>query len=299
MNTDPVHLGIDLGGTGIKAAAFSADGRVLARLEAPTRDGETVDGEPAFLHEVRRLVRELGPASTLGLAVPGLPARDRRSIDFMPGRLRGLEGLDWQHALNFPSPVPVLNDAQAALLGEAWLGAAAGRENVILLTLGTGVGGAVICDGRLLRGHLGRAGHLGHMTVDRHGPPGITGTPGSIEWAIGNATLPERSGGRFTMTRDLSTAAQSGDAEAQEIWDASLHALAAHCAGLICAFDPEVIVIGGGLSELDDFLFSPLAAHLEEMEWKPRGHSVRLVKASLGAWAGACGAARAGMTGGG
>jgi glucokinase len=162
---------------------------------------------------------------------------------------------------------------------------------VILLTLGTGVGGAIICDGRLLRGHLGRAGHLGHMTVDHHGPPTIAGTPGGIEVAIGNATVSERTGGRFTMTRDLADAAQQGDAAAQAVWDESVHALAAHLAGLICALDPEIIVIGGGIAELDDFLFVPLRAALADMEWRPHGQGVEIRKAALGNWAGAYGAA--------
>ena len=288
--------GIDLGGTEIKAAAFSPDGRRLATCLAPTRDGETEDGGPAFAAEARRamatLIGSFGSApGAVRVAAPGLAARDESSIAFMPGRLCGLCGLSWQKALGFPHPVPVLNDAHAALLGEIWQGAARDRRDVVMLTLGTGVGGAIVSGGQLLRGHIGRAGHLGHLTVDRHGPPTITGTPGGIEWAIGNATLPQRSAGRFSMTRDLAAAAQAGDAEAEKIWLESVHALAVHLAGLICALDPELIVLGGGLSELDDFLFSPLQRYLDTMEWRPNGHQVRIVKATLGSWAGAYGAA--------
>jgi len=92
----------------------------------------------------------------------------------MPGRLKGLEGLKWQNALKSSRPVPVLNDAQAALMGEVWMGAARGATNVFLLTLGTGVGGAAMVDGRVLRGHLGRAGHLGHVSLDPNAPPAMT-----------------------------------------------------------------------------------------------------------------------------
>ena len=290
-------LGIDLGGTGIKCGAFSLTGQLLASRLAPTRDGDVSAGEPAFLDEIRAamlsLTQDFGgvPPQRAGVAAPGLAARDGTHVAFMPGRLRGLENLHWQQALSFREPVPVLNDAHAALLGEVWQGAARGRRDVILLTLGTGVGGAIICDGRLLRGHLGRAGHLGHMTVDHHGPPTIAGTPGGIEVAIGNATVSERTGGRFTMTRDLAEAAQQGDAAAQAVWDESVHALAAHLAGLICALDPEIIVIGGGIAELDDFLFVPLRAALAGMEWRPHGQGVEIHKAALGNWAGAYGAA--------
>src|SRR5207249_12254403 len=129
------------------------------------------------------------PSAGIGVSAPGLAARDERSIAVMPGRLSGLEGLDWTRFLDSPKPVPVLNDAHAALMGEAWLGAARGFRNVILLTLGTGVGGAAMVDGRLLRGHLGRAGHLGHVCLDPAGPPDCAGTPGSLEVAIGNGTL--------------------------------------------------------------------------------------------------------------
>jgi glucokinase len=289
-------LGIDLGGTEIKAGAFSPDGTLLASRLAPTRDSQSENGRPAFVAEVARvldnLTRELGTApDRIGVAAPGLASRDGTHIAFMPGRLPGLENLRWQHALSQPYPVPVLNDAHAALLGELWQGAARDRRDVVLLTLGTGVGGAIVSDGRLLRGHLGRAGHLGHLTVDHHGPPTITGTPGGIEVAIGNATVADRTNGKFTMTRDLAAAAQAGDAFAQSVWNESVHALAAHLAGLICALDPELIVIGGGIAELDDFLFTPLHAHLDTMEWRPQGHRVEIRKAALGNWAGAHGAA--------
>lgn len=291
-------LGIDLGGTDIKCGAFSPAGQLLARRLVSTRDGETTEGgHPAFVEEVRRalpsLAKELGgmPPRRAGVAAPGLAARDGTHIAFMPGRLRGLEKLNWQQALDHPEPVPVLNDAHAALLGEVWQGAARGRRDVVLLTLGTGVGGAIVSDGRLLKGHLGRAGHLGHLTVDHHGPPTVAGTPGGIEVAIGNATVGTRTGGKFAMTRDLAAAALAGDALARAVWDESVHALAAHLAGVICALDPEIIVIGGGIAELDDFLFAPLRAHLDTMEWRPNGHRVELQRAALGNWAGAYGAA--------
>jgi len=294
-------LGIDLGGTEIKCGAFSPDGTRLASRLAPTRDGETENGQPAFLAEAIRALHALSqelesPPARIGVAAPGLATHDGTAIAFMPGRLHGLENLRWQPALAHPQPVTVLNDAHAALLGELWQGAARGRRDVVMLTLGTGVGGAIVSDGRLLRGHLGRAGHLGHLTVNHHGPPTITGTPGGLELAIGNATVADRTGGRFTMTRDLAAAARAGDSFARDVWEESVHALAAHLAGIICALDPELIVIGGGIAELDDFLFEPLHRHLDTMEWRPRGHRVEIRKAALGNWAGAHGAAWKALT---
>src|SRR5262249_49928896 len=152
-------------------------------------------------------------------------------IAFMPSRLAGLEGLSWQEWIGLDTPVPVFNDGQAALLGEGWLGGAKGASNVVLLTLGTGVGGAAMVDGALLHGHLGGAGHLVHVSLDPEGARDIVNTPGSLEDAIGEHNLAIRSGGRFFSTRQLVETFRSGSAEAAEIWLRSIRALAAAVAG--------------------------------------------------------------------
>lgn len=118
----------------------------------------------------------------------------------MPGRLHGLEGFDFTNHLQQSRPVPVCNDAHAALLGEAWVGAAKGYDSVIMLTLGTGVGGAAIVNGRMLCGRIGRAGHFGHTSLDPWGKPDICNAPGSLERAIGNCTIQERGQGRYENT---------------------------------------------------------------------------------------------------
>jgi glucokinase len=162
----------------------------------------------------------------------------------------------------------------------------------VLLTLGTGVGGAVLAEGRLLRGYLGRAGHLGHMCLDADGERDSLGIPGTLEEAIGNRTLPERSGGRFDSTEELVAAYVAGDAEAARVWLRSVFKLACAVTNIINAFDPEVFVIGGGVARAGRALFGPLAEYLEGMEWRPQGHRVPLVPAALGDAAGALGAAR-------
>lgn len=285
--------GIDIGGTHIKFAAASRDGDILTTLEDETED---IPGVPApWPATVKRLLdeseREHGEAAGVGLAAPGLAAPDGRSIAFMPGRLEGLEGLDWTQALDVSSTVHVLNDAHAALLGEVWRGAAAGSQHAILLTLGTGVGGAILYDGRLTRGAIGRAGHLGHFSLDRYGPPDITGTPGSLEDAIGECTLAARTGGRFGSTQEMVEAYREGDVFAAEVWLRSVRGLAASVASLINILDPEVVVIGGGIARAGGDLFDPLARFLDDMEWRPGGRRVRIVPAALGPYAGALGAA--------
>jgi glucokinase len=188
--------------------------------------------------------------------------------------------------------VPVLNDAHAALLGEAWIGAARGMHNIIMLTLGTGVGGAAIVDGKLLKGHIGRAGHLGHNCLDMDAPPDVTGVPGSVEFFVGNWNIQERTGGRFATTHALIEAVRAGDPGAKEIWARSIRALACSISSFVNLFDSEAAIIGGGIARAGATLFDPLEAELRPIEWQPGGHKVILLPAQLGEFAGAIGSAR-------
>jgi glucokinase len=285
-------IGLDLGGTNVKGLAVTTNGKVLAEMTVPTGD----NGDGAWMRNVERVRGGLQKLTRqepdfIGLAAPGLPSRDRRSIAFMPERLQGLENLVWQEYFDVSHPVPVLNDAQAALLGEVWRGAARGSSNVILLTLGTGVGGAAMVDGRLLSGQIGRAGHFGHLSLNPQGRADITGMPGSLEDAIGDATILKRSGNRFASTRALVSAGRRGNADAQRIWSDSVRALAAAIASLINILDPEIVIVGGGMVQAGPALFRPLRAFLDAFEWRPGGARARVVPARLGDRAGAFGAA--------
>ena len=136
-------IGIDLGGSSVKTVAATAEGRTFAQSSMNFDVETTMDWAQKVREILEQIQREQKTApSHIGLSAPGLAAKDGRSIAHMPGRLQGLEGLDWTSFLKSPHPVPVLNDAHAALLGEAWTGAARGFQNVIMLTLGTGAGGA-------------------------------------------------------------------------------------------------------------------------------------------------------------
>jgi glucokinase len=288
-------LGIDLGGTQIKAVVVSKNGDVLHREARPTCD--TGDDARTWAQAIREAAATLGADLPIGLSAPGLASGDRRSIASLPGRLRGLERLDWTTFLSRDELVPVTNDAHASLLGEAWIGAARGFRDCIMLTLGTGVGGAILTDGKLLRGRLGRAGHLGHLCLDLHGTPSIVGTPGALECMIGNYNIRERTAGRFATTHELIAAHRAGDAFASEAWLASVHALACALVSFINILDPEAAIIGGGIAQAGEALFEPLRAKLDALEWRPTGSGVRLLPAELGEWAGAIGAARAAMEG--
>jgi len=284
-------IGVDLGGTNIKIAVVSTAGEKLEYSSC-----ETADNAGSWAQTIKERITEIqaqcgAPASYMGLAAPGLAARDGLSIVNMQGRLQGLEGLVWTDFLQAPYAVRVLNDAHAALLGEVWKGAAAGFSNVVLLTLGTGVGGAVLADGRLLKGHIGRAGHLGHICLNPDGPPDIVGTPGSLENMIGNCSLPARSGGRFTSTRELVEAHLAGDSMATEIWARSLNYLALGITSIINSFDPQVIILGGGIARAGSALFDPVSLLMDRLEWRPLGQRVPIIPAALGEEAGALGAA--------
>jgi glucokinase len=272
----------------------SLDGEILRRQIAST-DEATAAWRTHIRESVTEFERDLGQAVAIGLGAPGLAARDGRSIAWMQGRMSAIQGLNWTRELALGREISVLNDAHAALLGEAWIGAAAGASNVFMLTLGTGVGGAAIVDGHLLRGAIGRAGHLGHISLNPSAPADIVGTPGSLEDLAGECTLAARSGGRFQTTRALLEAAHSGDASAQAIWDDSVRAIAAGIASLVNVLDPDTVVLGGGIANAGDSLLVPLRAHLESMEWRPLGSGVQIVTATLGEWAGAVGAARNAM----
>jgi glucokinase len=282
-------IGIDIGGTQIKMGAFSAEGKMLMQRISETGDRPTA-GAPAFAETVRRMLREAdAPEACVGVAAPGVAAKDGRSIAYQPGKMHGIEGFDWGAFLE--REVPVLNDAHAALLGEVWQGAAKGAKDAILLTLGTGVGGAILSDGRLLKGSFGRAGHLGNVSVPEGVARSIFGTPGSLEAAIGNYTVGVRSNGRFSSTREIVEAHCAGDADATVIWEKSLRILARAITSFINILDPEIVIIGVGITKAGPILFEPLTIYLDEIEWRPAGRRLALCRRFSGEWAGAYGAA--------
>ena len=288
-------IGIDLGGTNIKAALIDREtGCVVSMQSRPTRDGEFENDVPRFALTVREVVRDLEAEGgqgelAVGLSAPGLADPDGSCIRWMPGRMMGLERLNWADFLE--RPVQVLNDAHAALLGEVWVGAAKGCQDVFMLTLGTGVGGAVFSGGRLLKGHIGRAGHLGHISLDSSASVDAFGTPGSLETALGNQTMEMRGGGRYANTLRLIEKVSQGDALAEGIWLESVRVLSVGIASLINVLDPEKVIVGGGIAVgAGARLFEPMSEFLNQFEWRPGGHRVEILPAKAGDMAGCLGA---------
>ncbi|MPR33349.1 ROK family protein [Salmonirosea aquatica] len=286
-----VFIGIDLGGTNIKGVLVNETGEVLKQHYIPTRD----DPEGHWRGNVLDMVRYFksfwqGPIEAVGLSAPGLPDETNQYIAFLPNRLPGLENFVWEGYLGLPAFV--INDAHSALMAEASFGAAKAYKNVVLLTLGTGVGGGLLINGELFQGLSQMAGHLGHITVNAHDDEcSIVGLPGSLEYAIGNYSIERRSRGRYTSTWELVEAYRTGEAFATYLWLASVKALAVGLCSMVNTFSPECIVLAGGITLADDALFTPLQTFMEVYEWQPGGKSTPIVQAYFGDMAGAIGAA--------
>ena len=160
-----------------------------------------------------------------------------------------------------------------------------------MLTLGTGVGGAILIEGKPYQGAMNKAGHMGHMVINDEGDCDVTGMPGSLEECIGNCTIGKRSKGKFTSTQEMLEAYRNGDAFAKEVWIKSVRRLGAGLASIANILSPEVIVLGGGIAQAGDDLFIPLNGYMKQFEWQPNGKTTEIVKAIYGDMAGAIGAA--------
>ena len=292
-----IALGIDLGGTHIKGALLH-NTKIVDQYHTDTHDLPDLanaSSKEQWRQAMRTMidaVKQQHPNQSIaiGLAAPGIPDQEYTMIKYMPGRLQGLENLQWADFLEEPS-VRVLNDAQAALLAESRLGAAQQTHNAILLTLGTGVGGGLLIGGKPYGGSFQWAGHIGHTVADSDGVPDITRMPGSIEEAIGNASLPRRSFGRYQATRDLVADYQRGDPFAGFLWLSSVQKLACTLASLVNLISPDVIVLGGGITKAGEALYQPLASFMDVYEWRPGDQRTPIRQAMFDDYAGAVGAA--------
>lgn len=285
-----ISIGIDLGGTRIKGVAVDATGTILHQTYTPTNDGEGEVWKGAIKKTVGDLKHKLNTDKiTVGISAPGLPDKENTTIAFMPGRLDGLENFNWSEYLQ--SPVWVLNDGVAALVAEAKTGAAKESTNAILVTLGTGVGGALLINKQPYQGSFNKAGHIGHMVIDSNDDCDVTGMPGSLEECIGNCSIEKRTKGKFTSTQDVLNAYKNGDEFATNIWLTSVRKLAIGLASVSNFISPDTIIVGGGIAEANEELFIPLNKWFDEFEWQPGGIRPHIVKAVHGDLAGAIGAA--------
>jgi glucokinase len=287
----PLAIGIDLGCTNIKGVLIDGLGNIVEQAHEETNEQNDLHWKKAVADMIGNLKKKSGQkVSAIGLSAPGLADEHNTCISFMPGRLPGLENFNW--SVFAKEKILVLNDAHAALMAEATFGAAKNMQHAILLTLGTGVGGGILINGKLYQGIGQMAGHFGHTTVDSNTHvQDVTNMPGSIEDAIGNLTVQQRSMGKFNSTLDLVKAYQRGDTLATWLWLSSLRKFAISLASAINILSPEAVIIGGGISQAEEALMKPLSDFLNLYEWRPGGKSTMIKLAQFSDKAGAIGAA--------
>jgi glucokinase len=304
------YLGLDLGGTNIKVAVieepWQPDGerardrgvtRILACESCPTEAHAGPRGVVERLAEVgREALDRHGPVAAAGVGLPGLFDEDSGRtvlIPNLPGDWNGVP-VRGPVAAALGHPVTLINDARAFSLAEALLGAARGLLTVVCVVLGTGVGGGVVVNGRLLRG-TGTAGEIGHQTVLVDGPPCGCGNNGCVE-ALIRADVFARRGGRATAM-EVYAAARAGDPVARAAVDEVVGWLGVAMANAYVLFAPDAFVVGGGIAGAGDLLLGPLEESVRRRVFLVPPERVRVLPAALGPYAGAYGAALASLEG--
>jgi glucokinase len=290
LNQQPHVLGIDLGGTAIKLGRFGQDGTCLQSLSVATPQPATPE---AVVEGMVEAIMQLDPAQqsiAIGIGTPG-PVDATGRIARVAINLEQWHDVplaDWLEAKT-GRPTILANDANCAGVGEAWLGAGRRFRNLILLTLGTGVGGAIILDGKLFTGHQGAAGELGLITLNPDGPECNSGNRGSLEQYVSVGAIRRRTG---LEPAQLGALAKAGDSTALTFWQSYGKDLGAGLASLIYILTPEAIVIGGGLSASAEFFFPAVQAEIESRVLPSSRAGLQLLSAELGNQAGMVGAAK-------
>ena len=289
------HLGIDLGVTNLKWSVLERMDDTWTILDSdrvPTRSEEGPDAVIGRIGTTATATIERWPAiDSLGIGVPGLydPATgSTRFLVNMPGNWAGRPVVPPVEAA-LGIPVSLINDARAFGLAELRLGAGRGASAMVGLTLGTGVGGVIVVDGRVVLGHDGTAGEVGHQTIDPDGPPCACGNRGCLE-AFARADRIAAACGTETAEAAVA-AARAGDALALAGLAEIGRYLGIGIANMIVVISPDRVVVGGGIAAAGDLLLDPIRAELRRRVHTTSLAAVEVVTAELGIWAGAIGAA--------
>ncbi|OCR02837.1 glucokinase [Oscillatoriales cyanobacterium USR001] len=284
-------IGIDLGGTAIKLGRFSEEGTCHQSLTVPTPQPATPE---AVLSAMIDAISQLNPTENsvkaIGLGTPG-PADATGRIARIAINLKNWHNIplaDWLEAQT-GLPTILANDANCAGLGEAWLGAGRDFKNLILITLGTGVGGAIIQDGKLFVGHKGAAGELGLITINPDGPECNSGNRGSLEQYVSVQAIRRDTG---LEPLELANLAKTGDVQALEYWQKYGRYLGVGLANLIYILTPEAVIIGGGVSAGAEYFLSTVQAEIEQRVLHTSREGLQILIAKLGNQAGIVGAAK-------
>jgi len=314
-NVDDLILGVDLGGSKILAAVVKPRGEMLSSDESTTPATEShevviqsiIDSVHSALKHASCTISEI---SAIGIGAPGI-SNPEAGILFTSPNLPG-----WRNVLlrdiiqnKLDKKAFLINDANAAALGELYFGAARGTHNFIYITLSTGIGGGIVINGKIYTGAIGTAGEVGHMTIDDNGPLCNCGNKGCWEALASGTALAREAKRRIkegTKTSILKyvdgdsekvtaqiihSAAEQGDKLAKDLIARTGYYVGVGMANLINIFNPELIVIGGGLSNIGDMLLKPAFKVAAERSYKEAFQAVRFVSAGLGRNSGVLGAA--------
>jgi glucokinase len=305
-----VVLGFDLGGTNLRLSAVTAEGKIIFRTKRNTPKSDQIDEILKVLIEcVNESLNFLNNRFEIEIVAAAVPAtvNTKDGIILKAPNIPCLDGFRFVKVLSEMLKLNVIleNDANAAAWGENWLGAAKGFENSICVTLGTGVGGGIIIDGKILRGVDGTAGEIGHICVEPTGAPCGCGSNGCVEqYASAKAIV--RLSGELSREFPDSNLKRKFDISAQEIYEAGKRGdelaleifrqqgfyLGIALANLINILNPEVIVIGGGASAGWDLFLPSLRAEINKRAYREPAERAKIVRAECGDDAGILGVAR-------
>ena len=308
-------IGVDLGGTKVLSALIGPRGRVLATDHRPTQAARGFEAVVAnVVASVRAVARQgnvpIGSVAAVGLGTPGI-SNPRTGIVFCSPNLPGWDHVPFLEIVKQRLGVKtyLINDANAAALGELKYGAARGTRDFVYVTVSTGIGGGIIIGGKLYTGSLGMAGEVGHIVVEPRGLPCNCGGAGCWEMYASGTAMARRAreriqGGAQTALVDMcggkpervdapliKEAAEAGDAVARELIAETANYLAIGFGGLINVFNPEMIVVGGGLSKIGDMLLRPAFRGAAHWSYADAYRVTRFAVAELGDRAGVLGAA--------
>jgi glucokinase len=290
MSLEPEVIGVDIGGTSIKLGRFNIHGKCDQAINVPT---PTPASPKLVVDALVQAIDIINPQKTclaLGIGVPGVVDSSGR-IAKVAINLSGWLNVPLAQQIESATGLAttLANDANCAGVGEAWLGAGLHYQDMILLTLGTGVGGAIILGGKLFTGHLGAAGELGLIMYDPDGPVCNSGNKGSLEQHLSIAAIKRMTG---KEPEQMGILAQAGDPVALDFWREYGRILGTGVTSFIYTLTPEVIIIGGGVGASADFFLPSALQEIEKRVLPPSREGFKLLKAELGNQAGMVGAAK-------
>jgi glucokinase len=285
-----VVIGVDLGGTAIKIGRFLRDGTCGKSISLVTPQPANPRAVVQAIAQGVQQINQDHNCQAIGLGVPG-PTDTARRLAKKSINLPGWDDVpvaDWLEAQT-GLPTILENDANCAAIGEAWLGAGRNFRDFILLTLGTGVGGAIFINGKLFTGRCGAAGELGLITLNPDGFPCRSGNQGSLEQYASIGSILRRTGKEPAIMGEL---AKLGDLVALEFWQSYGRYLGAGIASLIYVLTPEAVIIGGGISASAEFFLPATLKEIEQRVVSTSRPDLQLLVAELGNNAGMLGAAK-------